>query len=93
MISNIPNFNTGIALNPTDSRYPYLWRGLVGMWCPSVGKQGSTLFDFSVYQRNGILNNMTIDDWVTGIYGYNLNYDGSNDFVNLGNILEINDTS
>ncbi len=92
-MQNIPTFSTGFALNPTDSRYPYLWNGLVGMWCPSIGKQGDNLLDLSLYNRHGTLNNMDSGDYVGGINGYTLNYDGTNNFINIGNILEINDAS
>ena len=90
-MQNIPTFSIGIALTPGESRYPYLWKGLVGMWCPSIGKQGDNLLDLSLYNRPGILNNMDSTDYIAGINGYVLNYDGINDFVNIGNIPEIND--
>ena len=68
MINNIPTFSNGIALTSGESRYPYLWKSLVGMWCPSVGKQGDTLFDLSLYNRTGILNNfISVDITPLGI--------------------------
>ena len=93
MIKNIPNFNTGLAQNKTDSLYPYLWDGLVGMWCPSVGKQGDTLTDFSLYKRNGILTNFIQPPYIPSITGYNIEYDGVNQFIDIGNIEEINDAT
>lgn len=87
-------FTTGIALNRSQSEYPHLWDGLVGIWSPELGKQGSTLYDFSHQNHHGALTNMDPStDYVPGIHGYALNYDGTNDFVNMGNIPEINDAS
>lgn len=89
-----PTFVTGYALEPNDSLFPNLWDGLVGAWCPSMGKQGSTLFDFSPYKNHGSLTNMdAATDYVPGKFGTALNYDGSDDNLDIGHILQIDDAS
>lgn len=37
----------GLARNASSSAYPNLWRGLVGLWVPSAGKQGTGIADLS----------------------------------------------
>lgn len=89
-----PTFATGYAIEPGDSMFPELWDGLVGAWCPSMGKQGSNLFDFSPYKNHATLNNMDAStDYVPGKFGSALNYDGSNDHLDMGNIPQIDDAS
>jgi len=40
-------------------------------------------YDSTLYERNGTLNNMNDDDWVTGKYGNALDFDGTNDYVEI----------
>lgn len=88
------NFSTGYAKNITQSANPSLWKGLVGAWMPSMGRQGITLTDFSKYGRVGVLNNMDPStDYINTINGYALTLDGANDFIHIGNIREINDAT
>jgi hypothetical protein len=94
MKSNDANFSQGFATNPTESAYPRLWQGLVGMWCPSIGKQGAKLYDLSGYKRNASF--VVIDpatDYVSGNYGYALRYDGASDYLNIGEITHLNDAT
>jgi hypothetical protein len=64
------------------SRYPRLWDGCVGAWCPSLGVSGTRLFDYSVRQNWGTLTNMDpATDWIANRGGYALDFDGSNDRV------------
>ena len=62
--------------------------GIVGCWTPSLGASGYRLLDKSGRGNHGTLTNMTSDDWtgvsIRGVSGRALDYDGSNDFVNLG---------
>lgn len=45
---------------------------------------GGTLTDIGPYQRDGTLTNMTPDsDWVAYTYGHALDFDGSNDYVEV----------
>ncbi len=79
---------TGVARNPHESANPELWRGLVGLWVPSVGVQGMRLWDFSPHRNHGTMTNMTQDDWAgSSKGGWTLNFDGSDDHVALGDAL------
>ena len=57
-----PNLSEGIARNFTESKYPNLWRGLVGLWVPSLGVQGMQLWDFSTNKNHAAMNNMNAAD-------------------------------
>ena len=75
------------ARNGSQARMPSLWRGLVGAWSPVLGVQGSRLFDLSFGGNHGDLTNMDpATDWAVGERGYALDFDGSNDYVDLGDI-------
>jgi hypothetical protein len=68
------------------SRYASLRQGLVGAWCPSVQRCGSgfTLPDLSGYGNHGTLTNMDPGtDWVASGSGLALDFDGSNDYINI----------
>jgi hypothetical protein len=63
---------------------PELWRGLVGAWTFHEG-QGGTLHDVSGYRNHGTLTNMDpASDWVASEQGLALDFDGTDDHVNLG---------
>lgn len=87
-----PSLHTGIARNFSESAYPELWRGLKGLWCPSVGIQGRQLIDFSGYGHTGVFSSgMGMDAWIPSPWGWALKYDGVNDCINLGvGIVDIN---
>ncbi|MBD3282064.1 MAG: hypothetical protein GF387_00405 [Candidatus Portnoybacteria bacterium] len=56
---------------------------LVGYWNLQEGA-GGTAYDKSGNQNNGTLTDMTEDDWVDGMIGGALEFDGDNDYVDLG---------
>ena len=59
-------------------------QGLVGAWCPSLGPSGYTLLDRSGRGNHGTLTNMdAASDWVGTPGGWALDYDGTNDYVQL----------
>jgi hypothetical protein len=63
-------------------RYASLRQGLVGAWCPSLGPSGNTLIDRSGYGNHGTLTDMdAATDWVSGRFGWALDFDGSDDYV------------
>lgn len=76
-----------VRVKETD--YATLRQGLVGAWCPSLpnGGSGNTLPDVSGYGNHGVLTNMGPEDWVSAQYGRALDFDGVNDRVDCGNIL------
>ena len=69
-------------------QFPILWKGCVGAWCPSQQRfPCSTLTDYSAANNHGPLTNMTVDgDWVASQGKMALDFDGSNDYVDVGNI-------
>ena len=75
---------------PRDGRplYPELWKGCVGAWAPCLGPTGLTLRDWSGFGNHGTLTNMDAGtDFVIQSGKYVLDFDGSNDYVDLGLIL------
>lgn len=85
-----PTYGQGFARNAAQSEYPELWRGLVGLWSPSLGPTGLTLRDWSGYQKDGTLTNMdAATDWIASEKGWALDYDGSNDSVLISNANEL----
>lgn len=73
----------GCMIDPTHP----LSRGLVGCWLFNEGA-GSRLTDISGYGNHGVLTNMNPEsDWVGSPHGGALDFDGSNDFINVGNNL------
>lgn len=74
-------------------KYASLRQGLVGAWCPSLGPSGNTLLDRSGYGNHGTLTNMDAGtDWVGSRYGWALDFDGSNDRIDLGQMQPISTT-
>lgn len=73
--------NGGIARNATESEYPGLWRGLVGLWCPSAGNQGGKLIDFSGRGNHGTLTNAPTRS--SGQKGNALIFNGVNQSVGI----------
>ena len=67
-------------------RYASLKQGLVGCWIPSVSGSAFLLPDLSGYGNNGTLTNMASDDWVSYQYGRALDFDGTNDVVEVNRI-------
>ena len=84
-----PSYAQGFARSAGESVNPHLWKGLVGLWAPSLGQTGSKLFDWSGFGNNGTLTNMDPGtDWVTGRDGYALDFDGTNDRIDLPNVYD-----
>ena len=82
-----PSFSTGYAKNASESANPNLWKGLVGAWMPSFGVTGNTLKDVSGNGNDGTLTNMdAATDWVGTSKGLALDFDGDNDYIELGSI-------
>lgn len=75
-------YSAGIARNASESEYPELWRGLVGLWCPSAGLTGNRLLDY------GGRNNFTGSSlpWSSGRVGASVSTNGSSSFAS-GNDL------
>jgi len=64
--------------------------GLVGAWCPSLGATGTRLVDRSGRNNDGTLTNMDAPtDWVVSGGAGALDFDGSNDYVNIVDSLAL----
>lgn len=86
-----PSFSTGYAKNASESANPNLWKGLVGAWMPSFGVTGNTLKDVSGNGNDGTLTNMdAASDWVGTSKGLALDFDGSNQSVQVNSQLITN---
>lgn len=88
-----PSYGQGFARNAAQSAFSELWRGLVGLWSPSLGPTGLTLHDWSGHKNDGILTSMdAATDWTVTERGYANDYDGAAHFIDLGDILPFNET-
>lgn len=92
MIANLnPSYRSGFARNAGESLHPNQWEGLVGVWSPLLGPTGLTLFDHSRFKNHGTLTNFTLSNAFKisnnskFIIGHTLEFDGVNDFVDIGN--------
>ena len=68
-------------------RYGDLWRGCVGAYAPILGASGNYWIDFTAYRHHGVRTNGLL--W-TNDGGYCGEFDGDNDFVELGTISTTN---
>lgn len=59
-----------------------LAKGLIGSWLFNEAA-GGTVFDTSGFGNDGTLTNMDPEDWVAGIHGSALDFDGVDDHVRL----------
>lgn len=82
------SFAQGMARNASESEYPNLWRGLVGLWCPSVGVQGSSLIDFSQKSSNALFN--TGVTWSPGRKGASVDLSSGNAYLSVANNSNFN---
>lgn len=80
----IPSYRSGFYTPKRGGipKYPQLWRGCVGAWCPSLGPTGLRLMDQSLYGNHGTLTNMdAASDWVVSGGRGALDFDGVDDNV------------
>ena len=92
LLDPIPTFGTGFARSASGSEFPGLWRGLVGLFAPSLGQTGAGPGGSGVILPNwsgsglgdGQLQNMASANWVVSEKGYVLDYEESSDqFVSI----------
>lgn len=77
----------GVVLNKTHS----LSRGLIGCWLFNEGS-GTQLTDYSGSNNHGTLTSMDPStDWVAGLKGTALDFDGSNDYVLMNDPVKFSD--
>lgn len=79
------SYRTGWARNAGESQYPELWKSLIGAWCPALGSSGLKLMDLSGRGNDGTLTSMDPNtDWMVDQHGQQLDFDGTDDSVELG---------
>lgn len=73
------------ASRRSEARFPTLWDGRLGSWCPSIqGPSGLRLWDTSGRGCHGTLTNMDAPtDWVRNAGSYALDFDGVDDRVQM----------
>jgi len=73
--------------------YSGRWAGLVGLWQPSLGPTGLTLFDHSGYGNHGTLTSMDpATDWKMTEKGWALDLDGVDDYIRFPRPPQITST-
>lgn len=78
-----PSYHNGFARSASESRYPQLWNGCVGAWCPSLGPTGVTLRDWSGRAHHGALTLDSVsNDWVLADGGYTIHFNG--EYADIG---------
>lgn len=60
-------FDGQFTTEASDWAFPELWDGCIGAWCPSLGVQGSAVYDWSVYQNTAFANvgSATFPTWTS----------------------------
>lgn len=84
MIGNWRPVSLGrMARHGAESACPYLWRNLVGLWLPCVGRAGDKIRDWSQAGSSavGTMTNMDGTDWQQSPIGPCLDFDGTNDYL------------
>lgn len=81
-----------IARSGSESRFPQLWRGLVGAWAPCLGPTGATLRDWSGRANHGTLTSMDPGtDWVLSGGNRALDVDATDDLIDCGSGQSLDD--
>jgi uncharacterized repeat protein (TIGR03806 family) len=65
---------------------------VLATWLPFDDAIGTTAADASGHGNEGTLNNFGATPWVNGVSGTGLAFDGTNDFVNINNVVGTNFT-
>ncbi len=80
----IPSYATGYAHNAGEAMYPHLHDGLVANYDMGLGATGLLARDTSGHQNLGTLTNMDpATDWVTTELGMALDFDFTDDYINV----------
>lgn len=82
----IPSYKAGFATPQRgELKYPQLWRDCIGAWNMGLGATGKRLFDYSGHSNHGTQENMDqATDWVASDGSVALDFDGSDDRVDIG---------
>ncbi len=80
-----PTYPHGFARSAGESAHPEKWKGLIGLWSAGLGPTGGSLFDIS-RKNNGVWNG-TGSHWLVSDGRYTGQYNGSDDYNDLGDDL------
>lgn len=83
-----PRFSQGVALNPSQSAYPELWRGLRSSWPICAGVTGDIVRDFGFNRDDA--STVGIDpatDWTFGEHGAQLDFVGDGQYLTVAKDL------
>ncbi len=66
----LPGWRSAYARDPSESRFPSLWEGLMGLWVPAMGPTGTKWVDVSGKKNNFIFGaSLTGADWAVNAQG------------------------
>lgn len=84
LIDDVRIYNRPLTAQEISTAYVNATSDLVAHWKLNEGS-GTAISDSSGNGRNGVMNGAT---WTTGNIGAGLSFDGINDYINLGDILD-----
>lgn len=85
-----PSYKQSFARSAGESAYPKWWQGLQFAPIPALGPTGATLFDVGGKHIHGTLTEMDpATDWIVGRPGWGLDLDGSNDWIDFGDNVNL----
>lgn len=85
-----PSLREGFARSAKESASPKLWKGLEFASFPSLGITGNKIWDYSHRQNNGTNNGAT---WKGSKIGSTLDFNGTSNFVDYGDITVLDGLS
>jgi hypothetical protein len=71
------------------ARLAWAWGGLSRLWLPMAGCQGARLIDFCGVHDAALTNMVPASDWVQSPWGWALDLDGTNDYIDCGVVGEM----
>lgn len=74
-----------LARTPGECLAPRLWQGCIGLWAPCLMRAGDKIQEWTGRgtRFQGTMTNMDGADWVSSPLGWALDFDGSNDYLDL----------
>jgi len=80
----IPKLATGIARNKTESQYPQLWDGLIGLWSPNIEHTPGQMRNVIGYSPEAVGVGSSPVDETYNKWGTMIDYNGSSDGFDCG---------
>lgn len=85
-----PSYRSGFAPETGQPRYPELWRGRAGSWCPSLGQSGQSLKDHSGMKRHATVSGTLSSMWASRYGLQALRFNGTSDYAQVEDYGRIN---